>query len=107
MSKDIKTLEAALESNAALEKKVEELEKEIATQDELIADLRYQLKKVKAETKDATKNVVVEHEKKQYKVVAHSFTHGDQIITKEELAKNKELIKELVDSGSGFLQEVK
>lgn len=50
----------------------------------------------------SSEDVIVKHGKKQYKVV-----YGVNGLTKEELAKNTELISEMLANGTSALEEVK
>lgn len=77
------------------------LEKESIQKDEVIAELRKDLTAVKKEK--SVGKVIVEHNKEKYAVEAVKFNHGGKDYTAEDLKTNKELTKELVELGVGFL----
>jgi arginine deiminase len=91
-----KTLEEAQAAHDAIEK-------ELADANEVIADLRKDLTEVKKQ-KSAGK-VFIDHNKKKYEVTAQKFSHSGKEYTADDLKANKELTKELVELGVGFLVE--
>lgn len=91
-----KTLE---EAQAAFDAKVQECNE----QTEVIAELRKSLTEVKKEK--SVGKVFVEHNKKKYEVTAVKFNHAGKDFTAADLKDNKDLIKELVELGVGFLVE--
>lgn len=76
-------------------------EKELAQANEVIVELRTSLTAVKKEK--SVGKVIVEHNKEKYAVEAAKFNHGGKDYTAEDLKTNKELTKELVELGVGFL----
>jgi hypothetical protein len=52
----------------------------------------------------APEQVVVTHDKKQYRVLAHKFNHNGAEIAASNLQANKEVLADLVKMKSGVLQ---
>ncbi|MBC6698885.1 hypothetical protein [Hymenobacter sp. BT190] len=50
--------------------------------------------------------VIVTHEQKQYRVLGKQFTVKGELIKAEDLGKNKEAVKHLIETKSGLLQLV-
>ncbi len=87
-----------------LEAKVSELEEENKT---LLEENEKLQKKLEEEEKaSSTETPVITVDKQKYKVLSRSFTHKGKSIKFEDLKKDSELQKSLVESGSGILQKV-
>lgn len=87
-------------------KKSESLEKENTELVELTADLKTKLAASAKDLKKASKETIVKHDKKSYKVTIPSFRHNGKVYTPEVLAEDSAAIKELVEMGSDVLEEV-
>ena len=91
-----------------LEQKIERLERENAQlqEDKVIAEetvVELSEKLANAEAV-APEQVIVTHERKQYRVLAHKFHHKGAEIAASNLQANKEVLAELVKMKSGLLQ---
>ncbi len=91
------------------EKLTKELEKATGVNQELQSELE-----LKAEQASRVKEVFVTHNKKKYVFVSNKFTRPNldspeepSIMTAAEVAKDKELVKNLIESKSGLLVEIK
>lgn len=82
-----------------------ELNGELSAAGTIIAGQAEQL--ANAETAQAEAAVViVTHEQKQYRVLGKQFNVKGEVIKAEDLGKNKEALKHLVDTKSGLLHLV-
>ena len=59
-----------------------------------------------ATKKAESKENIVEFNKAKYKVTAKKFHYNGTIHDADDLAENKELVKELVEIGAGFLVKI-
>lgn len=92
---------------AALKAQLAEKDQQIATQDGIIADQTEALKA--AEAQGAGSLPVVNHDGKQYKVLARKFTLDGETVKAETLKTEagKAIVAKLIESGSGILKLVK
>jgi multidrug resistance efflux pump len=93
------------------EQQIEALKKQLADQaaekDAQQAIIDAQEEELKAARAQGTGALpVVTHDKKQYRVLARKFIIRNVEVDAEKLKSDKELVKELVESGSGLLKEV-
>ncbi|MCA8831954.1 hypothetical protein [Hymenobacter pini] len=79
------------------------LKEENATATATLEEMGEQLANAEAA---APEQVVVKHENAQYRVLAQKFQHKGQEVKAADLKKNKELVAELIKSGSGLLQKI-
>ena len=87
-----------------LEAKVSELEEENKTL--LEENEKLQAKLEEEDKASYTEAPVITVDKQKYKVLSRSFTYKGKSIKFEDLKKDSELQKSLVESGSGILQKV-
>lgn len=74
--------------------------KEIAEKDAIIKDLNEAI----SNTAVIKGKPVVKVDGNTYEIGAKSFSHNRKIVTAEEIQKNTELAKELVEGGNGLLK---
>ncbi len=105
LQKDIDKKDVELKKvTESSDKKIEDLKTEITQHLEVVSDLRAQLN---SKTKEADMaSPTVKHAGKTYKIMIPSFQHNGAVKTAGDLKSDKELIKELVELGSGVLEEV-
>lgn len=95
-------MEETLEQKVArLERENLDLKKENETATTTIVEMSEKLANAEAV---APEQVVVTHDKKQYRVLAHKFNHNGAEIAASNLQANKEVLAELVKMKSGVLQ---
>ncbi len=92
---------------AAATATIDKMSTDADEQNDIIAELRENLASKTKDLKIAKKEVIVKHDKKSYKVVIGSFRHEGGIYTADMLEKAPEVVKALVEMGSGVLEEVK
>lgn len=87
-----------------LEAKIAELEAENKNLLDENAKLQGQLEKEEKAVDAVLPTITVD--KQKYKVLSRKFTFQGELVTFENLKKDNELQKKLVESGSGLLQKV-
>lgn len=102
---EIKNVAEALEVIATLNSQIDEQKETIAQQAETIDELRAELAKSNKAAKAS--KVTVKHEGSTYEIVIGKFNYKGEPHTAETLAKNPELIAELIKEESGVLVKVK
>lgn len=101
LSTDRDTLAAA---NKQLADQLDEKTEELAQAEYLIEEQTAQLKA--AEVAQAEGPLVVTYNKVPYRVLAPKFQHNGLHVEARSLATNPDLVRELVEAGSGLLQAV-
>lgn len=106
MGKEI-TLEEAIKTIDALNKKIEEKDKVIAEQAEQLVELNKAL--AEAENRKVSEDTIVKIGKESYKVTIPSFRHPEtgEIVKAADLAKNKELCELILKLDETVLVKVK
>jgi chromosome segregation ATPase len=92
------------DANQKLQAELEEKTTELEQAEALIEEQNGKL--AAAEVTQAEGPVVVSHEKAQYRVLAPKFSHKGLEVDAHTLRQNPELVRELVEAGSGLLQKV-
>ncbi|MVN77735.1 hypothetical protein GO988_15485 [Hymenobacter sp. HMF4947] len=90
------------EPTLTLDQQIEALKQQLAEQNSIIEGQAEQLKA--AEAQGAGALPVVTHEKKRYQVLARKFIHKEVEIDANSLKTDKDLVKALVESGTGILK---
>lgn len=91
-------------ANSDLAAQLEEKVDELATAEALIEQQTEQLKS--AEVGQALGPVIVTYEKEQYRLLVPHFSHAGNLIESASLRQNPDLVRQLVEGGSGLLQKV-
>lgn len=90
-----------LESNAGLQTKLEESEKTLL---ESNAELQARLEESEKTVEEV--KVIVKHDKKRYEVITPKVQVGGQLYLAADLKKHPEVVKVLVEKGSGVLKAI-
>ena len=96
-------LEASTGQVKELTDKLKVSEDDLAEATKNVGELGAQLD---VQTKAPGAIVHITHNKKTYKVIGSKFQTADGEVEASELSKNKKLVAELIEKGSGILQEV-
>lgn len=95
-----------------LQKKVQELTesndlkaKEVEVASEVVADLKKRLEEQAAEAVESGAKTIHKLGKRKFKLL-FEINHNGESITDEALAGNEQLLKELVEGGSGAISEI-
>lgn len=91
-------------ANAVLEGKNDELNVQLVEAEDLIEQQTAQLKS--AEVGQKLGPVIVTHDKEQYQVLVPRFSHAGNLVEAASLRQNPDLVRQMVESGSGLLQKV-
>jgi len=83
---------------------LEEKTSELELAEGLIEQQTAQLKS--AEVGQALGPVVVTHEKEQYRLLVERFSHNGNLVESASLRQNPDLVRQLVEMGSGLLVKV-
>ena len=86
-------------------KRIEDLEGEAVDSAQLILELHQQLDNAQA-GQELSPVVVVTHEQQKYRVIGAKFKHAGEEYTAADLKKHPDVVKQLVEAGSGLLQKV-
>ena len=92
-------------ANAELSARIVDLENESADKDKIIKDLIGK-NNLMAVSKEAKSNVVVKHEDDNYEVVIPRFSLGKTTYVAEDIKNDPELLKKLVEIGSGVIKKI-
>ena len=87
------------------EETIETHEKTISDQASTIDDMSKKMDDL-SKSKSADGGVTGEHDGKTYKFTCKGFKLGDKVISAEDASKDADVMKTLVESGSGHLKEV-
>lgn len=86
-------------------KRIEDLEAEGADAAQLILELHQQLDNARA-GEELSPVVVVTHEQQKYRVIGAKFKHAGEEYAAADLKKHPDVVKQLVEAGSGLLQKI-
>jgi chromosome segregation ATPase len=92
------------DANKQLSAEVDEKTAELAQAEALIEEQSGKL--AAAEVSQAEGPVIVTHDKEQYRVLAPKFSHQGLAVDAHTLRNNPDLVRQLVEDGSGILQKV-
>lgn len=98
---DIATYKAARESDAT---EIANANTNLLEANQTIADLGKQLD---LQSKSPGSSVLVSHKKETYKIIGNNFITRKGTLDASALAKDKELIAEMIEKGSGSLELLK
>ncbi|OUJ68658.1 hypothetical protein [Hymenobacter crusticola] len=101
--------QASAPKELTLEQQLEQLKQQLAAKEQESADkdaiIEGQTEQLKAaEAQGAGALPVIIHEKKRYQVLARKFIIRNIEVDAEKLKTDKDLVKELVENGSGLLK---
>ena len=92
------------ESNHTLSSELSDKTVDLENAEALIEEMQGKL--AAAEVSQMEGPVILSHEKGQYRVLAPKFSHKGIEVEANSLRNNPELVRELVEAGSGLLQKV-